>query len=77
MIAGDGAGMKQLVERVMDKGAQTSVDVIHSPSMIATAIAITALHFTARLPVNGSHILDSPLVAPENAAPNYFPNSPA
>ena len=44
--------------------------------MITTAIEITALHFTARLPIDRRYILDSPLVTPENAARYYFPNSP-
>ncbi|HEY0791997.1 MAG TPA: substrate-binding domain-containing protein [Chthoniobacterales bacterium] len=76
MVVVGGAGMKQMVKRVMDKDAQTPVDVIYSPSMIATAIEVTALHFAAKLPINGRYILDSPLVTPENAAQYYFPNSP-
>lgn len=39
-------------------------------------LELTELHYTARLPVNETYILDSPLVAPEKAAQYYFPDSP-
>jgi len=52
------------------------IDIVYSPSMIANAIELTALHYTAKLPVKGTYILDSPLVTPENAAQYYFPDSP-
>jgi ribose transport system substrate-binding protein len=71
-----GAGMKEMVKRVMDKDTLTPVDIIYSPSMIAVAIELTAVHFVAKLPVNGNYILDSPLITPENATQYYFPSSP-
>jgi ribose transport system substrate-binding protein len=76
MFVVGGAGMKQMVKRVADKDPVTPVDIIYSPSMVGLAIELTALHFTAGLPINGNYILDSPLVTPENAKDYYFPNSP-
>ncbi|MBV9273395.1 MAG: substrate-binding domain-containing protein [Verrucomicrobia bacterium] len=76
MFVVGGGGMKQIVKRVEDKDTLVPVDIIYSPSMIAVAIEVTALHFVAQLPVNGHYILDSPLVTPDNAAQYYFPNSP-
>ncbi len=71
-----GGGMKEMVKRVMDKDTQTPVNIVYSPSMVGTAIELTALHFVTKLPMNGTYILDSPLVTPDNAAQYYFPNSP-
>ena len=71
-----GGGMKEMVKRVLNKDALVPIDIVYSPSMIANAIELTALHYTAKLPVNGTYILDSPLVTPENAAQYYFPDSP-
>jgi len=76
MFVVGGAGMKEMVKRVMDKDTLTPVDIIYSPSMIAVAIELTAIHFVAKLPVNGNCILDSPLITPENATQYYFPSSP-
>jgi ribose transport system substrate-binding protein len=70
-----GGGMKEMVKRVLDKDTQTPVDITYSPSMVGVAIELTALHFASKLPMNGSYILDSPLVSPENASQYYFPNS--
>lgn len=76
MFVVGGGGMKDVVKRVQEKDTLIPVDIIYTPSMIANAIELTALHFIAKLPVNGTYILDSPLVTPENAAQYYFPNSP-
>jgi ribose transport system substrate-binding protein len=76
MFVVGGGGMKEVIKRVQNKDALIPVDIVYSPSMIANAIEITALHFTAKLPVNGTYILDSPLVTPANAAQYYFPDSP-
>jgi ABC-type sugar transport system ATPase subunit len=69
-------GTAKVIKRIQNKDALIPVDIVYSPSMIANAIEVTALHFTAKLPVNGTYILDSPLVTPENAAQYYFPDSP-
>jgi ribose transport system substrate-binding protein len=76
MFVVGGGGMKEVIKRVQNKDELIPVDIVYSPSMIANAIEITALHFTAKLPVNGTYILDSPLVTPANAAQYYFPDSP-
>jgi ribose transport system substrate-binding protein len=76
MFVVGGGGMKEVIKRVQDKDTLIPVDIVYTPSMIANAIEVTALHFVAKLPVNGTYILDSPLVTPENAAQYYFPNSP-
>lgn len=76
MFVVGGGGMKEVIKRVQNKDELIPVDIVYSPSMIANAIEVTALHFTARLPVNGTYILDSPLVTPDNASQYYFPDSP-
>jgi ribose transport system substrate-binding protein len=76
MFVVGGGGMKEMIRRVQNKDVLVPVDIVYSPSMIANAIELTALHYTAKLPVNGTYILDSPLVTPENADQYYFPNSP-
>ena len=71
-----GAGMKEIVKRVMDGDKLTPVDVVYPPSMISTAIELTALKFIANAPVEGEYILGSPLITRENAEQYYFPESP-
>ena len=71
-----GGGMKEMIKRVQNRDPVVPIDIVYSPSMIANAIELTALHYTAKLPVKGTYILDSPLVTPENAAQYYFPDSP-
>src|SRR5690606_5840776 len=71
-----GAGMKQMIERVMKGDKMVPVDVLYPPAMIATAIELTALHYVSDAPVRGSYILSSPLTTPENAEEFYFPDSP-
>jgi ribose transport system substrate-binding protein len=76
MFVVGGAGMKEIVKRVQEKDSLVPVDIIYSPSMIGTAIEVTALHFVTKVAINGTYILDSPLITPENADQWYFPNSP-
>lgn len=71
-----GAGMKEIVKRVMDGDKLTPVDVVYPPSMISTAMELTALKFIANTPVEGEYILGSPLITQENAEQYYFPESP-
>ncbi len=71
-----GAGMKEIIARVMAGDRLTPVDVLYPPGMIATAMEVTALRFVSNVPVLGEYILDSPLITPENAADYYFPESP-
>src|SRR5690606_10934523 len=71
-----GAGMKEIVLRVMNGDRLVPVTVSYPPSMIATAMEVTALRFVSDAPVLGVYILDSPLITQENAADFYFPDSP-
>ena len=71
-----GAGMKEMVARVRDGDEQVPADVTYPPSMIGTAIEMTALHFVSQAPVSGEFIIGSVLITPENADQFYFPDSP-
>ncbi|HLT57399.1 MAG: ABC transporter substrate-binding protein [Limnochordales bacterium] len=71
-----GAGMKEIIYRVMQGDRLTPVDVLYPPGMIATAMEVTALRYVSNAPILGEYILDSPLITPENAAQYYFPDSP-
>ncbi len=71
-----GAGMKEIVKRVMDGDKQVPVDVTYPPAQISAAIEMTALRFVSSTPVYGKFIIGSTLITPENAAQFYFPDSP-
>ncbi|MDB6176270.1 ABC transporter substrate-binding protein [Paracoccus sp. Z330] len=71
-----GAGMKEMIKRVKDNDAMIPADVTYPPSMIATAIEVTAVGLVSNAPVSGDFIIGSVLVTPENADDFYFPDSP-
>ena len=71
-----GAGMKEMVKKVMDGDSMVPVDVLYSPSMVAVAMDVTAAGLEAHLPVRGSYILNATLVTKENAKDFYFKDSP-
>jgi ribose transport system substrate-binding protein len=71
-----GAGMKQMIERVQQGDKLIPADVLYPPAMIATAIEVTALKYTAKVPIEGRYILGSPLITAENADQYYYPDSP-
>ena len=71
-----GGGMKDIVRRVMEGDRLTPVNVLYPPSMIATAMELTALRFISNAPIEGEYILGSPLITPENAEQYYYPESP-
>lgn len=71
-----GAGMKDIIKRVMDGDELVPVDVLYPPAMIATAMDLTVQHFVSNGPVVGEYILGSPLITQENAEQYYFPDSP-
>ncbi|MGP9764452.1 ABC transporter substrate-binding protein [Halomonas sp. AOP13-D3-9] len=71
-----GAGMKDIIKRVMDGDELVPVDVLYPPGMIATAMDLTVQHFVSNGPVVGEYILGSPLITQENAEQYYFPDSP-
>ncbi|TWI35715.1 ABC transporter substrate-binding protein [Paracoccus sulfuroxidans] len=71
-----GAGMKDIVKRIMEKDPQLPVNVTYPPALISSAIEMTALHFTSNAPMTGRFIIGSELITPENAQRFYFPDSP-
>eukprot|EP00873_Tetraselmis_striata_P031127 jgi/Tetstr1/451391/TSEL_038427.t1 len=70
-----GAGMKEIIQMVMEGSELVPVDVLYPPAMIATAMDVTVNHFTSNGPVSGEYILGAPLITPENAEDYYFPDS--
>lgn len=76
-----GAGMKDVIKKVMDKDPMYPADVTYSPSMIATGIhlAVASLRDGNAKAVSEfmpKHIvMDCELVTPENAKNYYFPES--
>ncbi|TIN95514.1 MAG: ABC transporter substrate-binding protein [Mesorhizobium sp.] len=72
-----GGGMKQVVQMVKDGSRKdVPVTVSYPPSMIATAIELTAEHFVSKIPLDGRYILNTSLITKENADLFYFPDSP-
>jgi len=71
-----GAGMKEMIQRVMDGDTMIPANVTYPPSMIATAIEITALNAVSQAPVSGEFIIGSVLVTQDNAEDFYYPDSP-
>ncbi len=71
-----GAGMKEIVQRVMNGDELVPVTLSYPPGMIATAMEVTALKYVSDAPILGVYILDAPLITKENAAEYYFPDSP-
>ena len=76
MVVVGGAGMKEIVKRIMDKDPQLPVNVTYPPALISSAIEMTALHFMSDAPMAGRYIIGSQLITPENAERYYFPDSP-
>jgi ribose transport system substrate-binding protein len=76
-----GAGMKDIVKKVMDKDPRYPADITYPPSMIAVGIhtCVSNLRDGKREQVSQfmpRHlVLDVDLVTPENAAHYYFPDS--
>jgi ribose transport system substrate-binding protein len=71
-----GAGMKQIIKRIMDGDPQLPVNISYPPAQISTAIELTALGLVSSTPVSGRFIIGSALITPENAAKFYYPDSP-
>jgi ribose transport system substrate-binding protein len=71
-----GNGMKEIIEKVMAGDAVTPIETPYPPSMIKTAIYMTAAQFNGQAPVRGTVKLDAPLITQENAEEYYFPDSP-
>ena len=71
-----GNGMKEVIEMVKEKNAVTPISTPYPPSMIKSAIYMTAAQFAGQAPMRGNFKLDAPLITPENADQFYFPDSP-
>lgn len=76
MIVVGGAGMKEMVDRIRNGDKVVPVNVTYPPSMISTAIEMTALGLTGAAPMAGEFIIASELITPENAENFYFEDSP-
>lgn len=76
MVVVGGAGMKEIVKRIMDGDPALPVNVTYPPAQISTAIELTALAFSSSAPITGRFIIGSELITPENAENFYFPDSP-
>ena len=71
-----GAGMKEMVQKVMDGDPLIPVDVLYPPAMVATAMDLTALGLEENMPVRGDYILNATLVTKENAKNFFYKDSP-
>jgi ribose transport system substrate-binding protein len=76
-----GAGMKDIIKRVMDKDPMYPADITYPPSMIATGMEMAAAVLNGgkraeKLQFMPRHLMiDVDLVTPENAKQFYFPKS--
>lgn len=71
-----GAGMKEMIARTRDGDTMIPANVTYPPSMIATAIELTAVGLTSTAPVSGTFVIGSVLITQENAAEFYYADSP-
>ncbi|WP_019586883.1 ABC transporter substrate-binding protein [Deinococcus apachensis] len=71
-----GAGMKEMIKKVMDGDAMMPVNVTYPPSMIADAMRLTVESRVTGKPMKATTIIPSVLVTKANAQQFYFPNSP-
>ncbi|TCR70080.1 ABC transporter substrate-binding protein [Bosea sp. BK604] len=71
-----GAGMKEMVKRVMDGDKMIPVNVSYPPALVATAMNVTAAHFYGNAPARGTYVLNAELITKDNAKNYYFPDSP-
>jgi ribose transport system substrate-binding protein len=76
-----GAGMKDIIKRVMNKDPIFPGDITYPPSMIATGMELAAGVLVGgkreeKMRYMPQHLMiDVDLVTPENAAKYYFPTS--
>ncbi len=71
-----GAGMKEIIARMMEGDPRLPANVTYPPAQISTAIELTAPGLVSDTPVSGRFIIGSQLITTENAAQFYFPDSP-
>ena len=76
-----GAGMKDIIKKVMDRDPMVPADITYPPSMIGAGIHMAASSLrdgnkTSLAPMLPKHlVLDVDVVTPENAKDFYFPDS--
>ena len=76
-----GAGMKDIIKRVMNNDPMFPADITYPPSMIATGMELASTVLVGgkraeRMQYMPQHLMiDVDLVLPENAKKYYFPNS--
>lgn len=71
-----GAGMKEMIKKVMDGDRLITADVTYPPRMIQDAMMLTAEARVTGKPMKTPIIIPSVLVTKENAKDYYFPDSP-
>ena len=71
-----GAGMKDMIKKVMDGDKMIPADVSYPPAMIATAMFVTAGQFYANAPMRGTYVINAELITKDNAKSHYYPDSP-
>ncbi|MBB6096814.1 ribose transport system substrate-binding protein [Deinobacterium chartae] len=71
-----GAGMKEMIKRVMDGDKLITADVTYPPDMIADAMRMAAESRASGKPMPKNTIIPSKLITKENAKNFYFPDSP-
>jgi ribose transport system substrate-binding protein len=71
-----GAGMKEMVKKVMDGDKMIPADVSYPPAMIATALYATVGQFYANAPMRGTYVINAELITKDNAKSHYYPDSP-
>ncbi len=71
-----GAGSKDMIKKVMDGDKMVPVNVLYPPSMVGTAMELTAAALYDQVPVHGTYTLDATLITKDNAKNYYFPDSP-
>ena len=70
-----GAGMKDMVKRVMDGDKMIPADVSYPPAMIATAMNVTAAQFFTNAPMRGTYVLNAQLITKDNAEELLLPRT--
>jgi ribose transport system substrate-binding protein len=71
-----GAGMKDMIKKVMDGDKMIPADVSYPPAMIATALYATVGQFYANAPMRGTYVINAELITKDNAKSHYYPDSP-
>ena len=71
-----GAGMKDMIKKVMDGDPMIPVDVLYPPAMVAVAMDLTALVSRITCRCSGNYILNATLVTKDNAKNFYYKDLP-